>query len=87
MSRQFERVQVIDSHTGGEPTRVVIAGGPDLGRGSLAERRARFRDHFDEAYPEALTLFDRLLRYATSRDFAPRVEVGTDLLRPLLAPQ
>lgn len=34
-------VEVIDSHTEGEPTRVVIAGGPDLGRGSVAERRAR----------------------------------------------
>lgn len=42
-----QRVQVIDSHTGGEPTRVVIDGGPDLGRGSLAERRAIFRDQFD----------------------------------------
>jgi 4-hydroxyproline epimerase len=43
-----QRVQVIDSHTGGEPTRVVIAGRPDLGRGSLAERRAIFRDKFDK---------------------------------------
>jgi 4-hydroxyproline epimerase len=42
-----QRIQVIDSHTGGEPTRVVIAGGPDLGRGSLAERRALLRDRFD----------------------------------------
>jgi 4-hydroxyproline epimerase len=42
-----QRVQVIDSHTGGEPTRVVIAGGPDLGEGSMAERRERFRLHFD----------------------------------------
>jgi 4-hydroxyproline epimerase len=41
-------VSVIDSHTGGEPTRVVVAGGPDLGGGSLAERRAAFRDRFDE---------------------------------------
>ncbi|HEY8428612.1 MAG TPA: proline racemase family protein [Sandaracinaceae bacterium] len=40
-------MQVIDSHTGGEPTRVVIAGGPDLGRGPLAERRERFRCEFD----------------------------------------
>jgi 4-hydroxyproline epimerase len=32
---------VIDSHTGGEPTRVVLAGGPALGRGPLAGRRAR----------------------------------------------
>jgi 4-hydroxyproline epimerase len=40
-------VRVIDSHTAGEPTRVVIAGGPDLGHGSLAERRALFKDRFD----------------------------------------
>jgi 4-hydroxyproline epimerase len=42
------RIQVIDSHTGGEPTRVVIAGGPDLGTGTLAERREVFRDRFDD---------------------------------------
>ncbi len=41
------RIQVIDSHTGGEPTRVVIAGGPDLDRGPLAERRALFREKYD----------------------------------------
>ena len=45
--RPTRRVAVIDTHTGGEPTRVVIAGGPDLGRGPLDERRARFRDAFD----------------------------------------
>lgn len=42
------QIQVIDSHTGGEPTRTVIAGGPDLGNGTIAERRQRFRDQFDE---------------------------------------
>ena len=42
-----QRIQVIDSHTGGEPTRVVIAGGPDLGRGSMVERRAVFQEQFD----------------------------------------
>ena len=41
------RVQVIDSHTGGEPTRVVIAGGPELGDGTMAERLAVFRDRHD----------------------------------------
>jgi 4-hydroxyproline epimerase len=40
-------VRVIDSHTAGEPTRVVVEGGPDLGEGSLAERRERFREQFD----------------------------------------
>jgi 4-hydroxyproline epimerase len=41
------RVRVIDSHTAGEPTRIVIEGGPDLGRGPLAERLARFRGQQD----------------------------------------
>lgn len=41
-------VEVVDSHTGGEPTRVVISGGPDLGGGSLAERRDRFRNEHDD---------------------------------------
>src|SRR3954462_2916123 len=40
-------VRAIDSHTGGEPTRVVVAGGPDLGGGPVAERAAIFRDRFD----------------------------------------
>lgn len=40
-------IEVIDSHTGGEPTRVVLAGGPDLGTGSLSERRERFKQRFD----------------------------------------
>ena len=39
----MKQVKVIDSHTAGEPTRVVIAGGPDLGHGSVATRRDRFR--------------------------------------------
>jgi 4-hydroxyproline epimerase len=45
--REPHRIQVIDSHTAAEPTRVVIAGGPELGGGSLAERRERFRAQFD----------------------------------------
>ncbi len=40
-------IRVIDSHTAGEPTRVIIDGGPDLGRGSMAERRDIFRRDFD----------------------------------------
>ena len=43
----FHRIQVVDSHTGGEPTRVVIAGGPDLGRGCLAEQRHRLATQHD----------------------------------------
>ncbi len=41
-------IQVIDSHTGGEPTRVVIEGGPDLGSGPLAGRLAMLRDQHDD---------------------------------------
>jgi 4-hydroxyproline epimerase len=41
------KVRVIDSHTGGEPTRTVVAGGPELGGGSMAERLVRFRDQHD----------------------------------------
>lgn len=38
---------MIDSHTGGEPTRLVIAGAPELGDGSLSERLYRFRNEHD----------------------------------------
>ena len=37
-------LRVIDSHTEGEPTRVVVSGGPDLGRGPLRDRVCRFRE-------------------------------------------
>jgi 4-hydroxyproline epimerase len=43
----LRRVKVIDSHTGGEPTRVVVSGGPDLGIGLLSERLERFRNQHD----------------------------------------
>jgi 4-hydroxyproline epimerase len=43
----MRQIQVIDTHTGGEPTRVVVAGGPDLGSGPLAARRDLFRERFD----------------------------------------
>ncbi len=40
-------MHVIDSHTEGEPTRVIVDGGPDLGSGPLDERLERFRNAFD----------------------------------------
>jgi proline racemase len=43
----FHRIAVIDTHTGGEPTRVVTSGGPHLGSGQLSERRGRFQREFD----------------------------------------
>lgn len=41
------RIRVIDSHTGGEPTRLVISGGPELGKMPLPARLERFRDEYD----------------------------------------
>jgi 4-hydroxyproline epimerase len=41
-------MRVIDSHTEGEPTRLILEGGPSLGAGPLAERRARLAGDFDE---------------------------------------
>ena len=49
----MQTIRVVDSHTGGEPTRLVLDGGPDLGGGPLAERLQRFRDDFD-AYRSAI---------------------------------
>jgi 4-hydroxyproline epimerase len=49
---ESRKVRVIDSHTGGEPTRLVVSGGPDLGNGALSERLEGFRarhDHFRSA--------------------------------------
>jgi 4-hydroxyproline epimerase len=40
-------MRVIDSPTEGEPTRLIVEGGPPLGRGPLAERRRRFAESFD----------------------------------------
>src|SRR3954454_19092613 len=46
-ANNLRRIHVIDSHTGGEPTRVVISGGPDLGAGTMAERLERIRLEHD----------------------------------------
>jgi len=49
MSRSSEpsSIRVIDSHTGGEPTRVVVEGAPDLGTGDMASRLATLRAQAD----------------------------------------
>ncbi|MEM1061464.1 MAG: proline racemase family protein [Planctomycetota bacterium] len=38
-------IRVIDTHTCGEPTRVVVAGGPALGVGTVAEKLERLARH------------------------------------------
>ena len=40
-------IHVIDSHTEGEPTRVLIEGAPDLGSGPVAEQAKTFAENHD----------------------------------------
>jgi 4-hydroxyproline epimerase len=44
----MKKISVIDSHTAGEPTRIVVGGGPDLGAGSVAERLKVLRNKHDD---------------------------------------
>ena len=41
-------IKVVDSHTGGEPTRVVVNGAPDLGEDTLQERLRLLREQHDD---------------------------------------
>lgn len=43
----MQRISVVDSHTAGEPTRVVLSGGPPLRSLSIAERLEEFRSQYD----------------------------------------
>jgi 4-hydroxyproline epimerase len=66
------RIKAIDSHTGGEPTRVIVDGFPDLGDGSMAERLEIFRrDH------------DRLRTAAVCEPRGHDAIVGALLCRPV----
>jgi beta-galactosidase len=58
-----------------------------VGQGRLLVTTLRFREHLDEAYPEAIALFDRLLRYASGASFAPSAEVGEEQLQALMPPR
>jgi hypothetical protein len=53
------------------------------GGGSLLVTSPGFWDHYDDAHPEAIYLFDRLLRYASSDSFTPKVAISDDLLKQL----
>ncbi|NDO81195.1 hydroxyproline-2-epimerase [Citrobacter sp. NCU1] len=57
-TQQESELRVIDSHTGGEPTRLVVAGFPDLGNGTMAQRRERFAKEYD-AWRKAIILEPR----------------------------
>ena len=47
MGSSLRMMRVVDSHTAGQPTRVIVEGGPDLGSQSLADQRERLRTQFD----------------------------------------
>ncbi|MFT7511579.1 MAG: 4-hydroxyproline epimerase [Candidatus Omnitrophota bacterium] len=50
----YTTMHVIDSHTEGEPTRVIVEGGPDLGSGPLADRLDLLRTRFDAVRSSAI---------------------------------
>jgi len=47
MGTSLRMMRVVDSHTAGQPTRVIVDGGPDLGEGPLSERIDRLRMRHD----------------------------------------
>ncbi len=47
MRGQSTGIRFIDSHTAGEPTRVIIAGGPELGAASLSDQVSYLHDTAD----------------------------------------
>ena len=48
LSTNHTGAQFVDSHTGGEPTRIIVSGGPELGTGTLTERLEVFQHQFDD---------------------------------------
>lgn len=66
-------------------SKVAYAVEARVGAGRLLVTTLRLREHFDDAYPASVALFDALLRYAAGPEFAPAVTVPEETLRPLLA--
>ena len=67
-----ERLHVVDSHTGGEPTRIIIRGGPNLNSGSMPKRLEAFRNEYDH-----------LRRAAVNEPRGSEVVVGALLCEPI----
>jgi len=47
MSGLLKRTRVVDSHTGGEPTRIIVEGGPELTAATMSLRLEEFRRDYD----------------------------------------
>ena len=45
--KNWQEIQTIDAHTGGEPLRIILSGYPDLTGNTLLEKRADARDNHD----------------------------------------
>ena len=58
MTERYQSIRIIDSHTGGEPTRLVYQGFPELGTGSMAERLNVLKTQYDQ-YRRAVILEPR----------------------------
>lgn len=56
-----------------------------VGAGELLVTSPGLWNHYDDLHPEAIYLFDCLLRYASSSNFAPGVEASNALLQSLQA--
>ena len=56
-----------------------------VGQGSLLVSTLRIKQNFDESYPEAMFLFDTLVRYTTGKEFNPQIEVAEERLGELAA--
>ncbi|WP_321472195.1 sugar-binding domain-containing protein [uncultured Paludibaculum sp.] len=65
-------------------SRVAFAAEAKVGAGRLLVTTLKLKEHFDEAYPEAMSLFDSLLRYTTSEGFDPKETVPEAALRRLV---
>jgi 4-hydroxyproline epimerase len=66
----MKKIHIIDSHTGGEPTRVIIGGGPELGNGSMEQRLriSRTVRSLPQRYRLRATRFGRDCRRAALRN-------------------
>jgi 4-hydroxyproline epimerase len=47
MAEELRRIRIVDSHTGGEPTRIIVDGGPRLNSANMSLRLEEFRRDYD----------------------------------------
>ena len=71
-----DRIRYVDSHTGGEPTRVVIEGYPDVTALPMRERVAALRERHDR-YRSALVTEPRASDVVVGAYLMPPVEAGS----------